>query len=56
MQAALEQLKGYSKICLWVLKDNIRAIRFYQKCGFAPDGAELEIPNLEASEIRMVMA
>lgn len=38
MNAGLERLKNYPQICLWVLKENKRAIRFYQKCGFLPDG------------------
>ena len=54
MEAGMEQLKAYPKICLWVLKDNGRAIRFYEKSGFRPDGEELFHPRLGASEIRMV--
>ena len=30
---------GYSSIALWVLRDNQRARRFYERAGFAPDGA-----------------
>jgi GNAT superfamily N-acetyltransferase len=30
---------GYTSITLWVLRDNARARRFYQRAGFAPDGA-----------------
>jgi GNAT superfamily N-acetyltransferase len=30
---------GYSSITLWVLRDNRRARRFYERAGFAPDGA-----------------
>ena len=30
---------GYSSVTLWVLRDNQRARRFYQRAGFAPDGA-----------------
>jgi GNAT superfamily N-acetyltransferase len=30
---------GYQSIVLWVLRDNARARRFYQRAGFAPDGA-----------------
>ena len=56
MNEALQQLQGYSTICLWVLKENKRALRFYQKCGFAPDGEELVSPNCGATEIRMVLA
>ena len=55
MDAGLEQLEGYPRKCLWVLKDNARAIRFYEKCGFRPDGQELYNTNVQASEIRMVL-
>lgn len=55
MNAGLEQLKNYPRVCLWVLKENKRAICFYQKCGFAPDGEELVSPNCGATEIRMVL-
>jgi GNAT superfamily N-acetyltransferase len=30
---------GYSSITLWVLRENQRARRFYEKAGFAADGA-----------------
>jgi ribosomal protein S18 acetylase RimI-like enzyme len=30
---------GYQSITLWVLRDNQRARRFYDRAGFAPDGA-----------------
>ncbi len=53
MEAGLAQLKGYPEVCLWVLKENSRAIRFYRKCGFRPDGEELFSPRAGASEIRM---
>ncbi len=56
MKTGLEQLNHYSQICLWVLKENKRAIRFYQKWGFIPDGQELNSPNIGATEIRMVLA
>ncbi|ORT58359.1 GNAT family N-acetyltransferase [Streptomyces sp. CB03238] len=32
--------EGYAAMRLWVLRDNARARRFYEKAGFAPDGAE----------------
>lgn len=54
MEAGLRQLEGYPKVCLWVLRDNKRAIHFYEKCGFSPDGEEMISPNLGVSEIRMV--
>ena len=55
MNAAMEQLSPYSQIAVWVLKDNDRAIRFYQRYGFVFDGTEQEIvmgtPN---TELRMI--
>ena len=45
---------SYPQIYLWVLKENKRAIRFYEKCGFHPDGQEMFSKNVEAPEIRMV--
>lgn len=55
MEESLKMLRQYEKICLWVLKDNRRAIRFYEKCGFVPDGAEMYSETVSASEIRMVL-
>ncbi|MGW1891377.1 N-acetyltransferase family protein [Streptomyces sp. NPDC002004] len=31
---------GHGTVQLWVLRDNVRARRFYEKAGFTPDGAE----------------
>lgn len=40
MTAALDTLRrdGFSQVTLWVLADNVPAIRFYQTHGFEPDG------------------
>lgn len=55
MNAAFEKLSAYSKIAVWVLKGNERAIRFYKRYGFKFDGTEQEImlgtPN---TELRMI--
>ena len=55
MNAAMEELSAYSRIAVWVLKNNDRAIRFYQRYGFVFDGTEQEIvmgtPN---TELRML--
>ena len=57
MQAGLEQIKDYTIKCLWVLKNNARAIRFYQKCGFQFDRTEVVSSNISpAVEVRMVLA
>lgn len=57
MQAGLEHIRDYPIKCLWVLKNNARAIRFYQKCGFQFDGTETVSSNIApAVEVRMVLA
>ena len=40
MHAGFVALDHFSEIYLWVLKDNKRAIAFYQKMGFTVDGQE----------------
>ena len=55
METALEHLKEYPEICLWVFKENKRAIRFYHKCGFHEDGMEKTVPGIEAAGIRMIL-
>ncbi len=54
MDAALETLKDYPRVCLWVVKGNERAIRFYEKCGYRLDGAEKYVETIGAAGIRMV--
>lgn len=50
--AQLNEL-GYATAALWVLKDNEKAIRFYEKYGFRHDGAERQIlRGMELSQIR----
>ena len=55
MKEALSTLDRFSEIFLWVLKENKRAIAFYQKMGFTVDGQEkiLELGK-PIIEIRMV--
>ena len=55
MKEALTTLEQFSEIYLWVLKDNKRAIAFYQKMGFTLDGPEkiLELGK-SVKELRMV--
>ena len=55
MDVALDKLEGYPKIELWVLKDNFRAIAFYEKYGFKKEGTEKYLNSLDATEIRMLM-
>jgi ribosomal protein S18 acetylase RimI-like enzyme len=48
MDTALAALRadGYLRAVLWVLADNTRARRFYQRAGFAPDGASTILTGL----------
>ena len=56
MQAALEKLSGYREIAIWVLEENSRAIRFYEKCGFRFDGTKARITlGSELTEVRMIL-
>jgi GNAT superfamily N-acetyltransferase len=38
---------GYASVTLWVLEANARARRFYQRAGFAPDGARHVLDDLD---------
>lgn len=45
------------KVCLWVLKDNLRAIRFYEKYGFRADGREKTLTlGTPVQVIRMIIS
>jgi ribosomal protein S18 acetylase RimI-like enzyme len=48
MDHVLAALKaeGYPRIVLWVLADNTRARRFYERAGFTPDGGTNVISGL----------
>lgn len=55
MLAALERLQSYRKVVVWVLKENRRAVRFYQRCGFCFDGREKELPlGKPVLDVRMI--
>jgi len=53
MEAGLDKLKDYKKFCLWAVKNNNRAIRFYQKYGFELTGEE-KTSSVGAKGVRMV--
>ncbi len=58
MKFAISELKmqGYENIFLWVLEENIRARRFYEKIGFLPTDVFLDdnIGGKDLREIRYV--
>lgn len=53
LEAALDRLSGYSTVYLWVFRDNTRAVNFYKKHGFRPDGEEKRLESACADAIRM---
>lgn len=55
IEAAVQGLTamGFQNIFLWVLEENVRARRFYEKMGFANSGAFLH-DNLGGKDIREV--
>ena len=56
MQAGLSQVEAYPQIAVWVLKENKRAIRFYERCGFHADGREETLQlGSPVTEIRMIL-
>ena len=56
MREALSRLEGCRVVVLWALKENDKAIRFYERVGFLPDGGEKEITlGAPVKGIRMTM-
>ena len=54
-RALVESLLGDAPASLWVAEDNARARRFYEKLGFAPDGArQIDERWPQLPDIRMV--
>jgi ribosomal protein S18 acetylase RimI-like enzyme len=51
------QEQGYRTVTLWVIRDNARAIRFYQLAGFAIEAEsakEFDLGGAQISEVRLV--
>ena len=56
MGEALDAMKSYQQIAVWVLMGNERAIRFYQRCGFHFDGEKQVITlGTPVTEVRMIL-
>ena len=54
MDAALDKLKAYPRLCLWAVKGNGRAIRFYEKNGFRLNGEEKLVSSISAGGVKMI--
>ena len=58
LEAAVRELNrmGYASLFLWVLEENQRARRFYERAGFAPSGGYLDdtIGGRDLREVRYV--
>lgn len=48
---------GHGRLLLWVLKENVRARRFYERAGLRPDGAEepFEVEGVAVPEVRYAL-
>ncbi|WP_159774853.1 GNAT family N-acetyltransferase [Streptomyces sp. HM190] len=59
LRASLDRCRtaGHPRVLLWVLKENVRARRFYERHGFAPDGTEepFEVDGVEIPELRYAL-
>lgn len=51
---AVESLAIFPEICLWVLKGNERAIRFYEKYGFCFNGTEGSVFNFVSLHFHLI--
>ncbi|MFF8673649.1 GNAT family N-acetyltransferase [Streptomyces sp. NPDC015242] len=49
---------GHGRLLLWVLKENVRARRFYERAGLRPDGAEepFAVEDVTVPEVRYARA
>ena len=56
IEMAVGELKklGFKKILLWVLEENHRARKFYEKCGFVQTG-ESRNDNIGGKDLKEVM-
>ena len=59
LETAVTELRkqGYANVFLWVLEENDRARRFYERFGFSPTGdiTEIELGGKALREIRYVL-
>ena len=55
MEAAVQRLTGlpYEEAVLWTFKENDRAIAFYERTGWRPDGAEKIHPRTGEPAVRL---
>lgn len=44
--------RGFAEVTLWVLEENRRARRFYEKYGFGQDGGSRRYPRTNVPEVR----
>ncbi|MFE7116320.1 GNAT family N-acetyltransferase [Streptomyces sp. NPDC057654] len=49
--------RGFSRLLLWVVRDNARARRFYERAGFAADGGAeaYEVAGVPVPEVRYAL-
>jgi len=47
-------VRGWKEVTLWVLHENARARRFYERAGFVPDGAEKRTSKLVGTPLHEI--
>ncbi len=56
MRESLRLLSAFPRVAVWVLKDNERAISFYEKWGYRFDGREQTLQmDAPVTEVRMIL-
>ena len=54
MDAAMDKLSAFLHLCLWAVKGNERAIRFYEKNGFRLNGEEKYVSSISAGGVKLI--
>ncbi len=54
LEAALDKLSACPHLCLWAVKGNERAIRFYEKNGFRLNGEEKFVSSISAGGVKLI--
>ena len=54
LEAAVDKLSACPHLCLWAVKGNERAIRFYEKNGFRLNGEEKFVSSISAGGVKMI--
>ena len=54
LEAAVDKLSACPHLCLWAVKGNERAIRFYEKNGFRLNGEDKYVSSISAGGVKLI--